>query len=108
VSEATPEPTWWLYLLACRDGRTYAGIALDVEARFRAHRAGRGSKFTRSNPPVKILRAQSFATKSEAMKAEHALKRLNRVERLEWAAQLSTGEALIPSLPPRSGGRRVG
>jgi putative endonuclease len=28
---------WWLYLLACNDGRTYAGIALDVAARFRLH-----------------------------------------------------------------------
>jgi putative endonuclease len=79
--------TWWLYLLACKDGRTYAGIALDLEARFRAHLSGRGSKFTRSNPPLRILGAQSFATKSEAMKAEHALKKLSRAERLAWASQ---------------------
>lgn len=77
--------TWQLYLLACRDGRTYAGIALDVHARFRAHVAGKGGKFTRANPPVAILGAQVFATKSEALKAEHALKKLNRTEKLQWA-----------------------
>lgn len=77
--------TWWLYLLACKDGRTYAGIALDLEARFRAHVAGKASKFTRSNPPLSILGAQRFTTKSEALKAEHALKRLNRSARLAWA-----------------------
>jgi putative endonuclease len=81
------DSTWWLYLLACKDGRTYAGIALDLEARFRAHAAGRGSKFTRSNPPLKILGAKCFATKSEAMKAEHALKKLSRTQRLAWAGQ---------------------
>jgi putative endonuclease len=77
--------TWWLYLLACRDGRTYAGIALDVEARFAAHLAGTASKFTRANPPLKILGAQAFATKSEALRAEHALKQLKPAGKLAWA-----------------------
>jgi len=76
---------WWLYLLVCRDGRTYAGIATDVEARFAAHRSGKGAKFTRSNPPVRVLGTQAFASKSEALKAEAALKQLNRPARLAWA-----------------------
>lgn len=76
---------WWLYLLACKDGRTYAGIALDVDARFQLHLAGKGARFTRSNPPLAVLGAQSFATKSEALKAEAALKKLPRAQRLKWA-----------------------
>lgn len=78
---------WWLYLLVCRDGRTYAGIATDVVARFAAHSSGKGAKFTRSNPPVRVLGAQSFATKSDALKAEAALKKLGRAEKLAWAQQ---------------------
>jgi putative endonuclease len=66
---------WWLYLLVCRDGRTYAGIATDVAARFVAHSSGKGAKFTRSNPPVRVLGVQAFAGKSEALKAEAALKK---------------------------------
>jgi len=81
----TENATWWLYLLACKDGRTYAGIAIDVEARFRAHASGKGSKFTRSNPPLRVLAAQSFDTKSEALQAEAALKKLKREARLAWA-----------------------
>ncbi len=80
-------PLWWLYLLKCRDGRTYAGIALDVDARFELHLAGKGARFTRSNPPLTILGAQSFATKSAALKAEIALKKLDRPQRLQWARQ---------------------
>jgi putative endonuclease len=76
---------WWLYLLACRDGRTYAGITNDVNARFAAHVAGKAAKFTRANRPVSILGTESFTTKSEAMKAEHALKRLSRPNRIAWA-----------------------
>lgn len=87
TNSSSPPATWWLYLLACRDGRTYVGIAIDLEARFRAHVSGKGSKFTRSNPPLEILGAEAFASKSAALKAEHALKRLSRSERLTWAGQ---------------------
>ena len=76
---------WWLYLLVCRDGRTYAGITIDVAARFAAHSSGKGAKFTRSNPPVRVLGAQAFASKSEALKAEAALKKLHRTQKLAWA-----------------------
>jgi putative endonuclease len=76
---------WWLYLLVCRDGRTYAGIATDVAARFAAHSSGKGAKFTRSNPPVRVLGALAFASKSEALKAEAALKKLKRPQKWAWA-----------------------
>jgi putative endonuclease len=78
---------WWLYLLACRDGRTYTGIATDVAARFAAHTSGKGAKFTRSNPPVRVLGTRAFASKSEALKAEAALKKLGRTQKLAWARQ---------------------
>ncbi|MBM0104699.1 GIY-YIG nuclease family protein [Steroidobacter sp. S1-65] len=92
---------WWLYLLACRDGRTYAGIAIDVAARFAAHSSGKGAKFTRSNPPTRVLGARAFASKSEAMKAEAALKKLNRTQRLAWAQECGAFQA-DPS-PPSPG-----
>ena len=76
---------WWLYLLGCRDGRTYAGIATDVAARFAAHSSGKGAKFTRSNPPVRVLGTQAFVSRSEALKAEAALKKLDRPKKLAWA-----------------------
>jgi putative endonuclease len=83
--------SWWLYLLVCRDGRTYAGIAIDVAARFAAHSSGKGAKFTRANPPVRVLGAQAFASRSEALKAEAALKRLDRTKRLAWAREWASG-----------------
>jgi putative endonuclease len=76
---------WWVYLLACQDGRTYAGVAIDVHARFKVHCTGKGSKFTRANKPLSILGMQSFATKSAALKAEHALKQLEKPDKLLWA-----------------------
>jgi putative endonuclease len=77
--------TWWLYLLECRGEKLYAGIALDVAARFELHRAGKGARFTRANPPQSVLAAQPFATRGDALRAEYALKQLTRTEKLRWA-----------------------
>jgi putative endonuclease len=74
----------------CRDGRTYAGVATDVAARFAAHTSGKGAKFTRSNPPVRVLGTQSFASKSAALKAEAALKQLDRTGKLAWARKYAS------------------
>jgi putative endonuclease len=82
---AEVEKVWWLYLLACADGRTYAGIALDVAERFQVHVCGKGSKFTRANRPLRILGAQPFASRSAAQQAEYALKQLEKPGKLQWA-----------------------
>ncbi|HTE42021.1 MAG TPA: GIY-YIG nuclease family protein [Steroidobacteraceae bacterium] len=79
--------TWWLYLLDCKHRRTYAGIALDVRARFELHASGKGAKFTRANPPLTILGAKSFATKNEALRAEIQLKALTREQKFAWAKE---------------------
>jgi putative endonuclease len=84
-SGSTASGSWWVYLLACVGGRTYAGIARDVDARFQAHVAGKAARFTRANRPLRILGAQEFASRSEALKAEYALKQLRRPEKLAWA-----------------------
>lgn len=68
---------WYVYILECAGGRLYTGITVDVEARFRAHACGRGAKFTRSHPPSRILLVQTFADRSEASKAEYAIKQLS-------------------------------
>ena len=87
MPDETVSSSWWVYLLACAGGRTYAGIARNVKARFEAHLSGKASKFTRANPPLRILGAREFASRSDALKAEYALKQLRRPEKLAWARQ---------------------
>ena len=71
-----------MYVLECRGGVLYTGIAKDVEARFDAHLKGKGAKFTRLNPPLRIVARISVPTRSEALRAEYALKQLSRAEKL--------------------------
>jgi putative endonuclease len=78
--------TWWLYVLECRGGVLYTGIAKDVDARFAAHLAGAGAIFTRLNPPLRILAKASLPTRSAALRAEYAFKQASRADKLEWCA----------------------
>jgi putative endonuclease len=78
---------WWLYVLECRRGVLYTGIAKDVAARFAAHAAGSGAAFTRRNRPVRIVAKAALATRSEALRAEYALKQLPRAQKLRWCAR---------------------
>jgi putative endonuclease len=75
---------WYVYLIECRNGCWYAGITNDVEARYAAHAAGKGARYTRANPPVKLLGARPFEDRSAASRAEYALKRLARSKKLAW------------------------
>ena len=74
-------------MLECAGGRIYTGVSPDVAARFEKHRAGRGGAFTRSFPPIRILAAKRCASRSAALKAEHALKQLDRPRKLAWVSR---------------------
>lgn len=67
---------WYVYLIECRDGSVYTGIAVDVARRYAQHEAGKGARYTRSRPPVRLLGQLAFADRSVASRAEHAIKRL--------------------------------
>jgi putative endonuclease len=89
---AEPAP-WYVYLLECRNGSYYAGISNDVEARFQAHLAGKGARYTRANPPLKVLAMRAYPDRSAASKAECELKRQPRGRKLAWLQEAAEGAA---------------
>lgn len=74
---------WFVYLIECRDGSIYTGIAIDVEARYAAHKSGRGARYTRSHPPRRLLAAIAYPDRSAASKAEYRIKRLSPGDKRE-------------------------
>ena len=77
--------TWWVYMIECRGGKIYTGIAKDPEVRYRQHRSGQGAAFTRINPPVALLAKRPCGSRSDALKEEQALRRLTGKEKRAWA-----------------------
>lgn len=84
TNTAAPPAPYWLYLLECEGGVYYAGIAIDVEQRFFQHVFGRGARFTRARPPLRVLAAREYPTKGDALRAERALKTLPRERKLAF------------------------
>ena len=68
----------YTYILKCADDTLYCGWTNDLEKRIKVHNEGKGAKYTRSRLPVKIVYCEEFETKSEALKREHAIKKLTR------------------------------
>jgi putative endonuclease len=80
--------TWFVYLIECTDGCLYTGITVDLAARFKAHREGRGARYMRLHPPLRLLAAEVHPDRSAASKAEYRIKQLTAAEKRTYAARM--------------------
>lgn len=81
ADEAAGLRRWFVYLIECRDGSIYTGIATDVGRRYAMHAAGKGARYTRSRPPRRLLASFAFADRSSASRAEYAIKQLTPAQK---------------------------
>lgn len=79
---------WWLYMIECRGGGIYTGIAIDVDARYQKHLSGKGAIYTRLNPPVRLLVRKEFPSRRLAAQAEYEMKQLSAMEKRRWVFAL--------------------
>ena len=78
--------TWFVYLIECVDGSLYTGITVDLAARFEAHREGRGARYMRLHPPLRMLAAEAHPDRSTSSKAEYRIKQLSPDGKRAYAA----------------------
>jgi len=81
----------FVYILRCGDGSLYTGVAKDLAARLREHRAGRASRYTRAHLPVTLLWSREVATWGEALREERRIKNLPRVAKEALLAEGGDG-----------------
>lgn len=80
--------TYYIYILKCSDKTLYTGSTNDLERRLIAHNtSNRGAKYTRGRRPVKLLYSEKFKTKSNALKREWKIKKMNRLEKMKLIRQ---------------------
>ena len=80
-------PDWYVYLIECRGGSVYTGIATDVDRRYAEHVTGKGARYTRSWPPLRLLAKIRFPDRASASRAEHEIKRWTPVRKRELATR---------------------
>jgi predicted GIY-YIG superfamily endonuclease len=73
---------WHVYIALLADSRYYVGMtSLPPDERAVRHRNGLGGKFTRRNPPVRILWFESHPTSQAARTREQQLKRWSHAKK---------------------------
>ena len=72
---------FYVYILRCADDSLYCGYTTDVEKRFEKHKSGKGAKYTRSHLPLEIVYIEEFENKSDALKREHEIKSMTRLQK---------------------------
>lgn len=96
--------TWFVYVIECRDGSLYTGIALDVAKRYAMHAAGKGARYTRAHPPVRVLATFAHPDRSSALQAEYAVKLLSAEAKRALCAQACRTSPTHPADGPRAAG----
>ncbi|WP_298392934.1 GIY-YIG nuclease family protein [uncultured Azonexus sp.] len=89
---------WFLYLIECIDGSIYTGITTDVKARYAAHCAGKGARYTRARPPVELLAWQMQPDRAAAARAEYRVKQLSPQQKRQLARNLAMQIQLSPAV----------
>ena len=91
-------PDWYVYMIRCRHGSLYTGIATDVESRLADHRANKGAKYLRGRGPLKLVFKKQIGEKGRALKMEHKVKNLPKHKK---EALVKTGDGIESLLSRR-------
>jgi len=81
MSSAANGADWYVYMIRCRGGMLYTGIARDVERRLREHQAGCGAKYLRGRGDLELVFRERAGCRSRALRLERALKRLSKARK---------------------------
>ena len=83
---------YFVYMLKCADGSLYTGIAQNLEKRLGEHQAGKGSKYVRSKQSFALVYQEFHESKSAALKREHFIKKLTRLQKIKLISQSQPNE----------------
>lgn len=89
-AQALAAKRWYVYLILCRSGGVYTGIARNVSVRYTQHVAGTGARYTRANPPRRLLVKFACLNQSEACRMEAAIKKLTAINKRKLVGKTGT------------------
>ena len=72
---------FYAYIVRCADASYYVGHTDDLEKRISDHNAGLLSAYTRKRRPIKLVWAEEFQTREEALARERQLQGWSRAKK---------------------------
>lgn len=77
--------SYFVYIILCEGDNFYTGYTKNVKSRFRMHVNGNGARFTKMHKPKDLVYVEEFSSRSEAMKREKRIKKLNHAQKTRLA-----------------------
>ena len=100
-------PQWHVYLVRCKDGTLYTGIATDVSRRFELHQQGegKGAKYLRGRGPLKLVLKRPIGDRSLALRVERSIKKLPKARKEKLVECHGMIEPIVATAMERSNTR---
>jgi len=76
---------YYVYIILCEGDNFYTGYTKNVKSRLRMHINGKGARFTKMHKPKDLVYVEEFSSRSEAMKRERRIKKLNHSQKAKMA-----------------------
>ncbi|MBN9286825.1 MAG: hypothetical protein BGO43_05275 [Gammaproteobacteria bacterium 39-13] len=92
--------TWFVYVIQCKDGSWYTGVATDVKRRFQEHQeqGKKCAKYLKGKGPLKLVFKQLMDNKVQAYQAEYLIKRLTKKQKNEVIKNKVSLKSLLKAL----------
>lgn len=74
---------YYVYIILCEGDSFYTGYTKNVKSRFRLHLNGKGARYTRMHKPKSLVYVEEFNSRSEAMKREKRIKKLDQGQKIK-------------------------
>ncbi len=75
---------YFVYILICKDNTLYTGITTDLLRRLDEHNTShKGARYTQARRPVKLVYTEKQKDRSQALKREMIIKKMNRKQKLK-------------------------
>lgn len=76
---------YYVYILLCENNSFYTGYTKSVKSRIRLHLNGKGARYTKMHHPQSLVYVEEHRSRSEAMRREKRIKRLNHDQKMKLA-----------------------
>jgi len=77
---------YYVYILLCEGNTFYTGYTKSVKSRMRLHLTGKGARYTKMHRPQDLVYVEEFGSRSEAMRREKRIKKLNHSQKMGLAS----------------------
>ena len=94
--------SWFCYMVRCKDGSFYVGIANDVAERIKRHNWGVGPSYTAKRRPVELIWKECCGDSEAARRREKEVKSWSRAKKLKLAERAGANPS--PALRARGKG----